>query len=251
MLNGVTYSLEQFHQDTTSFDELCSHLSVDRGIGRGMPKDAAEYAQAMRTLLLGSIDCKKGSTKKLRDDLRKSYRQGFVDIEANQYTFASPLHQQLWSWRLLPQTSYKIPHQNLISFVEETVSRFRPSQLGTSERRVGSASHRPPEAQYQEEYYRCVHNLTNGNVRISPEYAAAAGSRPGRIDFFIPSKKWGIELTRDGNRLREHNLRFTDKGAYGQWMKSSDMDEYVLLDFRSSKPNRAHPGKRVDAISLN
>jgi hypothetical protein len=101
---------------------------------------------------------------------------------------------------------------------------------------VGSANYRPPEAQYQDECYRCVHILTHGNVRISPEYAAAAGSRPGRTDFFIPSMKWGIEVTRDGSKLEEHDARFADNGAYGQWLETSDMDDYVLLDFRSTMP---------------
>jgi hypothetical protein len=79
-------------------------------------------------------------------------------------------------------------------------------------------------------------------------------SRPGRIDFFIPSKKWGIELTRDGNRLGEYNSRFEDDGAHGQWLKSSDMDDrndYIFLDFRSTKPMLAHPGKRLVMILLD
>ena len=76
-------------------------------------------------------------------------------------------------------------------------------------------------------------------------------SRPGRIDFLIPSKKWGIELTRDGSRLDDHNSRFTDEAAYGQWLKYSDMDDYVLLDFRSTKPELAYPGKRLVVISLD
>jgi len=113
------------------------------------------------------------------------------------------------------------------------------------------SSHRPPEAQYQEEYYRCVHNLTRGNVRISPEYAAAFGSRAGRIDFFIPGKKWGIELTREGSKLDEHGSRFAKDGAYGQWLQTSDMEDYVLLDFRSTMPPApGRPGKRVVVVSL-
>ncbi|PVF96259.1 hypothetical protein CPB86DRAFT_709453, partial [Serendipita vermifera] len=94
--------------------------------------------------------------------------------------------------------------------------------------------------QYQEEYYRCVHEITQGDVKISPEYAAAAGTRPGRIDFLIPSKKWGVELTRNGNKLDEHASRFADDGAYGQWLQTSDMLDYVLLDFRNTRPMWPH-----------
>jgi hypothetical protein len=253
MLKGVTYTLEQFHQDTTSFDEFCEHLSTDRGIRRGMPQSPAEYARAMRALLLdGSINnYDKNIAEAIRKTLGKGFLHGFVNQDDDgHYTFPSPLHQQLWSWRLLPQTDYQLPYQDLVSFVEAIASRFTPSQLDQLDRRVGSASHRPPDAQYQEECYRCIHNLTEGNVQISPEYAAAAGSRPGRIDFFIPSKKWGIELTRDGGKLDEHATRFANDGAYEEWLRSSNMVDYVLLDFRSQKPTKSHPGKRVVATSL-
>jgi hypothetical protein len=110
MLHGVIYNLEQFHKDTASFDELCEHLSKDHGIGRGMPQDPAEYAPAMRALLLdGSINrYDKDIPKDIMKKLRKSYQHGFVNLtENNYYAFPSPLHQQLWSWHLLPQTDYQ------------------------------------------------------------------------------------------------------------------------------------------------
>jgi hypothetical protein len=155
-------------------------------IQRGTPLEPADYAQAMRTLLfLGSINPRdKTIDADIQTCLEDGYKHGFVaKDEADQYIFASPLHQQLWSWRLLPQVDYQLPYQDLLSFVKGTVAYFRPQQLDGSDRRVGSTSHRHPEAQYQEEYYRCVHNLTEGNVQISPEYAAAAGSRPATSSF--------------------------------------------------------------------
>jgi hypothetical protein len=253
MVTGKPYHLEQFRQDTALYSEVCQHLYMDHGTRRGMPSTPAKYARAMRALLHGSINPNDTSIHPdIASCLREAHTSGYVDMDGtNQYTFASPLHQQLWSWHLLPPTDYQLPYQDLVSFVTDTVSRFSPSQLDKSDRRVGSASHRPPEARYQEEYYRCVHKLTEGNVRISPEYAAAAGSRPGRIHFFIPSKKWGIELTRDGDNLSEHGARFPDGDAYGQWLQSLDMTDYVLLDFRSTMPAQTHPGKRVVAISLD
>jgi len=82
-------------------------------------------------------------------------------------------------------------------------------------RRVGVISPLP-EAQYQDELYRSLFSVTSGNVRISPEFASAKWADVvGRIDFFIPVAKWGIEITRDGNRLSEHDSRFEDFGAYG------------------------------------
>jgi len=84
--------------------------------------------------------------------------------------------------------------------------------------------------------------VISGNVCISPEYASAKGARKaGRINFFIPIMKWGIEITWDGSRLLEHVDRFTDSGAYGAWLESGDMKDYILLDCRTGIPRDKHP----------
>ena len=63
------------------------------------------------------------------------------------------------------------------------------------------------------------------------------GTPKGRIDFFIRSKKWGVELLRDGVELRAHNSRFTT-GEYGTWLQNGNMKDYILIDFCSKKPTR-------------
>jgi len=63
------------------------------------------------------------------------------------------------------------------------------------------------------------------------------GTPKGRIDFFIRSKKWGVELLRDGDRLRDHYSRFTT-GEYGRWLQNGKMKEYILVDFRSTMPSQ-------------
>ncbi|KAM6503225.1 hypothetical protein JOM56_000168 [Amanita muscaria] len=76
----------------------------------------------------------------------------------------------------------------------------------------------PKLAQHQDEFYRSGFSFTFGNVCLSPEFESARRTRvAGRIDFLNPVVKWGVELTRDGNRLYEHSSRFTDSGAYGAW----------------------------------
>jgi len=131
---------------------------------------------------------------------------------------------------------------SLFELALEDISKFKQSQLQLPRHRVGSASTNPPEAQYQDEFYHSLLAATSGNVRISPEYASAQGARVvGRIDFFIPIVKWGIELTRDGSRIPEHGARFADSGAYGAWLKSTDMNDYILLDFRTKDLRAQHP----------
>ncbi|KAG8777111.1 hypothetical protein FRC15_011526 [Serendipita sp. 397] len=245
MLNGHEYRLEEFREDNPSFHDLCTHLVNYSTVFRGLPPNRTLYASAMKALLLHSkisFDAKDIDLGIL-SKLSEAHKLGYIDLSVDgHYDFASPLIRQLWSWHLLPDADYQLPYSDLFSFVEATVALFRPSQLTGSDRRVGASDHRPPEAQYQIEYYRCVHQIADGNVGISPEYAAAVGSRAGRIDFFIPSKKWGIELTRDGSKLNDHASRFEASGAYGQWLATSDMVDYVLLDFRHTKPKQSYPG---------
>ena len=47
----------------------------------------------------------------------------------------------------------------------------------------------------------------------------------------MPSMKWGIELLRDGSKLREHSDRFLT-GAYSAFQKSGTIVDYALLDLR-------------------
>ncbi|KAK2467975.1 hypothetical protein APHAL10511_000270 [Amanita phalloides] len=133
--------------------------------------------------------------------------------------------------------------QSLYELSIKVISRFKPSQFTLPNRRVGAGfCERPPETLYQDEFYRCLLAVTCGNVRISPEFATAQQARKaGRIDFFIPSVKWGIELTRDGNHLNERALRFGSRSAYGKWKEQGDMDEYILLDCRAANVRDPHP----------
>lgn len=207
----------------------------------------------MRKLLIeGVIECShQNLSESLRSQLERSYKLGYINKEArvdryiysDYYIFASPLHMHLWSWLLLPPDSVALQCQDLFTLVKNVISRFRSSQLTKSDRRVGTPQHQPPEAQYQAEFYRCIHEYTNGGVIISPDYAAAVGARPGRIDFFLSSKKWGIELTCDGSKLDEHHSRFQENGSYAAWLQSSDMNDYILLDFRFNKPQRSYLSK--------
>jgi len=65
----------------------------------------------------------------------------------------------------------------------------------------------------------------------APEF----GSGEGRIDFFIPGVKWGFEFLKNGDRLQQHLSRFVKgavPGAYGKWLRSGVMEDYIVLDFR-------------------
>ena len=118
------------------------------------------------------------------------------------------------------------------------LKKFNPSQL-SSPSRIGVAfPDRPMEARYQFEFYRGLFTATGGGVRICPELFTAPGARKGGIDFFIPEKKWGIELIREGTRssLSERSSSFGLGSKYGVWLASNDMVDYIILDCRTDIP---------------
>ena len=145
-----------------------------------------------------------------------------------------------------------MPHlTSLFDLAFDAISKFKPSQLHLPIRRVSPRStDKLPEAQYQDEFYRSVFSITFGNVRLTPEFASARRAHAaGRIDFFIPVVKWGIEFTRDGNRLNEHSSRFSQSGAYGAWLKSGDMVDYILLDCRTTIPRKSFPSINISLLA--
>ncbi|KAG8841762.1 hypothetical protein FRB91_004704, partial [Serendipita sp. 411] len=148
MLKGSYYSMNDFVDDNPTYDGFYKHLSTTYVIARGMPQDPAKYAQAIRTLLIcGSIP-KFTSTQppEVLSRLADGHEKGFIHLDdTDQYTFTSPLYQQLWEWHLATPTDYELPFPTLFSFVEATIKRFKPSQLVQSEK--------PVEALYQKEYY--------------------------------------------------------------------------------------------------
>jgi hypothetical protein len=190
-----------------------------------------------RLLLEGPISCH-DEDKNL---FAKASKYGLIELtDSSFYDFPSPLHRQIWSYKLMPLEHYKYPG-DIFALIKDTVAKFRPNQLSRSDRRAETDEQDPPEAQYSHEWYRSLHEVTGGNVVISPEYATAPGKRRGRVDFYIPSMKWGIELLRDGDKPREHSDRFLT-GAYSVLVRSGDIVNYALLDFRHAEPAAATPG---------
>ena len=97
------------------------------------------------------------------------------------------------------------------------IKNFKPSRL-RAPLLIGSGFRdRLLEAIYQDEFYCALYNTTDGATVTTPEYSSTSGDSLGQIDFFIPSKKWGVEILRDGQALPEHHSRFGIHGVYGQW----------------------------------
>ena len=226
--------------------------------GRGLPlaeelSGHPDIVAFFRTLIRnGEVEEGVGN----QEVIHKCHRKGWIHAyEApssyiTRYTFASPLHSAFISWILEPSNNMP-SYPSALELCFAVISKFKPSRMHIPIRRAGAPSTMEPlpEARYQDEFFRSVFSVAAGNVRISPEFASARGAHvTGCIDFFIPTVKWGIEIIRDGSGLQEHNSRFEHSGAYGAWLRSGDMNDYVLLDCRTEVPRTAHPSVISDFL---
>ena len=165
------------------------------------------------------------------DTVVRCHENGWIhatqdEHDAEFYILPSPLHKAFLSWQLMPAWR-DLQYETVLELATAVISEFIPSQLSLPPRRLGSSD----KDQYQHEFYRALVKLVGGAF-ISPEY----GGPVGRTDFFIDSKKWGIELLRDGSNLSGHVSRFEADGA---WLPR-DMVDYLILDFRNTQPMIGH-----------
>jgi len=103
-------------------------------------------------------------------------------------------------------------------------------------KKISTASQpRPVEAQYQDEFHRGFVHVVGLGVPISSEWSR---TKDGRVDFYIPEKKWAIELLRDHNRVDEHISRFKEGGKYHPWLKENMVNDWIIIDCATSLPTK-------------
>ena len=253
MRKGASFTIDAFNAENPS-NSLIIRLQGG-AFGRGLPLDTElsqnlNIASFLRTLIRdGVFEGREAEQETAHTCHRNGWIHSYINAERMIcYTFPSPLHSAHVSWLLKPSDDMPT-YSTVFELCFKAISMFKPSQMHTPIRRVGAArtTNPLPEAQYQDEFYRSVFSATAGSVRISPEFASARGAdRVGRIDFFIPKVKWGIEIIRDGHQLSEHNSRFKTSGAYGAWLQSGDMTDYILLDCRTKVLRKRHPSTLSD-----
>jgi len=127
---------------------------------------------------------------------------------------------------------------SLPKLCKEILSRFSIMNLRHSAegKKMSSASQpRPVEAQYQDEFYRGFTHVAGRGVPISSEWSR---TKDGRVDFYIPEKKWAIELLRDHGEVDEHISRFKEGGKYHAWLKEKMIEDWIIIDCATSLPTK-------------
>ncbi|KAI5810872.1 hypothetical protein DFH27DRAFT_619020 [Peziza echinospora] len=163
-----------------------------------------------------------------------SYRHRLLDLHPADdtdvaYVFPSRLHEWYTSAMLLrlgpPATpTAAFAFATPLALAQTVVARFKPTQLSAPYRLSPGTLQRPPESNYQDEFYRCCHIATQGQLLVRPG---------GRSNFFLPTERWGIKLLRNGDRLLEHARRFG--------LGTQAMDDFIILDFRDTPPQDGYP----------
>ncbi|RXW16098.1 hypothetical protein EST38_g9759 [Candolleomyces aberdarensis] len=153
------------------------------------------------------------------------------------YTFASPLHAlyneaMLVLYHRTYDLKYKgtIQELNIYDFVLNVFKKLSPSSMQRSPRYgYGMVQQSDePKAQIHDEFYRCCHIHAHGVVR---NYSRL-GTQGGRVDFLIPSKRWAIELLREGDDIEKHYSRFIEDQGLHEWPIHANVSSFLLLDSR-------------------
>ncbi|KAF8272173.1 hypothetical protein EI94DRAFT_1718648 [Lactarius quietus] len=216
--------------------------------GRGLP--AVQYLQDPQTVNALSIVAQKSHvlTTEVTEDIKERLifcaRKGWLfnnvsdENETVCYFFASKLHQWSVQWKLFLDERWagNVKEDNIVDLTKKVLQRFDPRAF-TGQREVNDlgAVQRTPEAQYQDEFYRCCHNLCGGSAIVFPEF----GTKRGRVDFYVKSRKWAIELVRDGAQLQEHVDHFRNPLRYA----GLPIDDFLVLNCCMSRPKSPHPSE--------
>lgn len=128
---------------------------------------------------------------------------------------------------------YNSFHHPLLS-VQQFYATF-PEKTFSQATSVHQQSTAPPEAQFQDEWYRAFYSVVGHGVAISSEWSSDGD---GRIDFRVKDPAWGFELLRDGDRLSQHCSRFLPQGSYHRWITQGFLTDWIILDCRHTLPER-------------
>ena len=150
-------------------------------------------------------------------------RRGWFDVSVNEQSqtisleFPSPLHRVFWSSYLTREPlDPRFQTMSLQRFLEEVLSRLNPTNLRDILSTDSSSTSTELERRLQMEFYRAACDLTDFRaIHLLPGFnTTSRPHHPGRMDFYVDEKKWGIEILRKGEGIEEHLTRVRDRGVY-------------------------------------
>ncbi|KAF5863447.1 hypothetical protein ETB97_010078 [Aspergillus alliaceus] len=153
------------------------------------------------------------------EGIRLCYEKGWLhseplDFRADQIVcvFPTRLHAKFVE-HYLTDSSVPFPldkYQTVEALAEAVLRKFSLRNLSSAAQLGTGAVMRPVEAAYQDEFYRALHALLGFSSKIS--------------------------MLREGNRLTKHCQRFINNGSYTQWIQNGWLQDWLIIDCRTSAP---------------
>jgi hypothetical protein len=239
--------LQNIHQPLL-FQSLSSATTFTRGLPSEFHLKKVDIARVLGAVASnGSVTSNETSSwdEELKDGLQICLVSGWIHCDVDggttKYAFASLLHQWYVAGYLngFPDQPLDV---SLSEFVMGVIRRFSPRRLSALRNGPGF-THRPPETQYQDEFYRCWFECSRG--LLPPPISEISGDY-GQVDFFVPTMHWGIELLREGSKIAERCGRFGPGGKYEDF----NVNDFIILDFRTTQPVKKFRGKCFAVLYL-
>ncbi|CAG8596882.1 1962_t:CDS:2 [Dentiscutata erythropus] len=133
-----------------------------------------------------------------------------------QIQFTAPIMRVILSHYLFtaPLNFESLPARTFDEFLLRTIERMNPDNLRQLLGKGCDNDSYLYERSWQMEWYRTAVSVVPAGTSISADVGAVFGS-VGFLDFYINGELcWGVELTREGNRLNEHAERFETNDTY-------------------------------------
>ncbi|KAL4916695.1 hypothetical protein BDW62DRAFT_211811 [Aspergillus aurantiobrunneus] len=245
------HNLKHGHYSTITKDHMLDALKDDaqvftylesQAVYRSFPQGSNFTSHAAATL---STILEEGNMLFKNEDvgMQTCYQNGWI----NRITVGTHLTADI---AVLPSRL----HAKYIEFIISLESRSLPArftrlgdlhvwQHAAEGKKISTAAKCTPiEAQYQDEFYRSFNLLAGRGVPICSEWSR---TRDGRVDFYIPEKKWAIELVRDHDRVCEHVSRFKAGGSYYSWIEEGLIDDWIIINCATSPPASGYSEPRL------
>lgn len=149
-----------------------------------------------------------------------------IDTNDERLMFSAPIMRSILSNYLFkaPLNVNQSPTATFDEFLVRTIERMSPSTLKES---LGKGTYLY-ERTWQMEWFRTAKTVVPENASVSSDVGSSFGS-VGFLDFYVDNGYcWGVELTREGEKLNEHAKRFEDGGRY----TDIPLNQWAILDFR-------------------
>ncbi|KAJ5893262.1 hypothetical protein N7495_004953 [Penicillium taxi] len=227
-------------------EEKAFQLLMSENIRRSFPRRGKVTTEAVeilrKTLSDGSV------TKDLANPgVKQCYENGWLHSEPKDFdgdeilcVFPTRLHAKFveyyWTSNKLDFPIWRFPDIGCLA--REVLAQFSPRNISSAIRMGYAAMARPFEASYQDEFYRASHQVLGYAMNVTSEWSS--GGR-GRIDFRFAQIGWGVELIREGDRLKEHCSRFAPGGTYAPWISTGLLTQWLIIDCRTSWPKPLNP----------